>query len=624
MRRLFIAVCTGSLLAFACAHDKAASSPASSSPVPTPPLTPQATGQGGAASTVDVRATAAAIEILKGGGNAVDAAVAAAGVLGVTDPYSCGIGGGGFMLIYLADEKRVVAIDHRETAPRAMSREFFYEGGAPIPMMEVLTSGLSAGVPGMVRGWEVALQRYGTRGLSEVLQPGIRVAERGFEVDQFFVDQTTRNVDRFKLFSSTARVYLPGGKPTPVGGIFTNPDMAKTYRLVAEGGSRAFYQGEIARAIVDTLTNPPMAPDASRKVRLGVMQLADLEDYEARVREPVKTTYRGYTVYGVGAPTSGGLAVSLALNLLEGYEPASMSRVDFLHRYLESSRLAFADRTAYVGDPEYVDVPVDGLLSKAYAIERRKAIDPARAAPREVPAGNPFAFQVDPSPAPRMAATVPAVMGSAALAAAELDTPDRETTHIVTSDKAGNVVSYTCTIEFEGGDGIVVPGYGFLLNNELTDFDVPKSPTAPHANIPEPGKRPRSSISPTLVFKDGAPVLALGSPGGSTIITTVLQTLVNHLDFGMPLLEAVAAPRVSQRNSADGASQAEPEFLASPEAAALKEKGHVFGNAGPVAGMNAIGAVTAIRFNPDGTVTVVAEPKRRGGGSAMVVEGAAK
>jgi gamma-glutamyltranspeptidase/glutathione hydrolase len=169
-----------------------------------------------------------------------------------------------------------------------------------------------------------------------------------------------------------------------------------------------------------------------------------------------------------------------------------------------------------------------------------------------------------------------------------------------------------------------VPGYGFLLNNELTDFDVPSDPKAPHANIPEPGKRPRSSMSPMLVFKEDAPVLALGSPGGSTIITTVLQTLVNHLDFGMPLLEAVAAPRISQRNGADGSSQGEPEFLSSPEAAALKEKGHVFTSAGPFAVMSAIGAVTAVRFNPDGTVTAVAEPKRRGGGSAMVVEGSGR
>lgn len=618
MKRLFFAVCTGVLLAAACAHDKAASPGTSgASPVPAPALTPEVTGRGGAAASVDARATAAAIEILQSGGNAVDAAVAAAGVLGVTDPYSCGIGGGGFMLIYLADEKRVVSVEHREAAPKGLHRGLYYEGTTPIPMPEVLTSGLSAGVPGMPRGWELALERYGTRGLAEVLQPGIRVAERGFEVDAFFLEQTTRNVARFQLFSSTAGLFLPGGKPVPVGATFTNPDLAKTYRLVAQGGSKAFYRGEIAQAIVDTVTRPPMAAHAPRPVRPGVMKLSDLADYEARIREPVKSTYRGYTVYGMSAPSSGGAAVGLALNLLEGFEPASMSRVDFLHRYIESSRLAFADRTAYVADPEFVDVPMAGLLSKEYAAERRKAIDPAKAAARDVPAGNPFAYQQDPSST--RAASLPfSALSPVALAPSVLDVPNRETTHITTSDKAGNIVSYTCTIEFEGGNGMVVPGYGFLLNNELTDFDFPPSPTTPHVNSPEPGKRPRSSMSPTMVFKEGVPVLALGSPGGSTIITTVLQTLVNHLDFGMPLLEAAAAPRVSQRNTPDGKSQAEPEFMASPEAAALTAKGHVFADVGP------IGALTAIRFNADGTVTAVAEPKRRGGGSAMVLERAGK
>ncbi|KFE72164.1 gamma-glutamyltransferase [Hyalangium minutum] len=609
MRRLLPAACAGVLLAVSCVHDKSASS----SPVPAPPSTPQATGRGGAASTIDVRATAAAIEMLKSGGNAVDAAVAAASVIGVTDLYSCAIAGGGFMVIYLADEQRVVTVDHRETAPRALNRSHFYENGAPIPFPELMASGLSTGVPGNVRGWELALERYGTKKLSDVLQPAIRVAEQGFEVDSFFFEQTSRNLDRFKMFSSTAQLLLtPEGKPYPVGSVFKNPDLAKTYRLVAEGGSRAFYRGEIAKAIVETLAHPPVVPGAPKKVRPGVMQLSDLADYEARIREPVKSTYRGYTLYGMGAPTSGSIAVELALNLLEADEPASMSRVDFLQRYIEASRLAFADRSAYVADPEFVDVPVSGLLSKAYAAERRKAMDLTKAATREVPPGNPFAFQEDPSFVPR------AEVGASPSLVSVLDVPNRETTHISTSDKAGNIVSYTCTIESEGGSGIAVPGYGFMLNNEVTDFDVPPNPAAPHANIPEPGKRPRSSMAPTLVFKDGKPLLTLGSPGGSTIITTVLQTLVNHLDLGMPLLEAVGAPRVSQRNVPDGSSQAEPEFIASPEGAALQAKGYVFRDVTPMGGQ--IGATTAIRFNDDGTVTAVAEPRRRGGGSAMVVE----
>lgn len=615
MRRLLITCCTALLLA-GCTHDKAATSPAAlTSPVPAAAPVPEATGRGGAAATVDVRATAAAIEVLRAGGNAVDAAVAAAGVLGVTDPHSCGIGGGGFMLLYLADERRVITVDHRETAPRALRRELYYENGAPIPYPELVHSGLSVGVPGMVRGWEEALSRYGTLGLAQVLQPGIRVAEQGFEVDQTFHDFNARNAQYFQLFTTTTRLYLPeGGKPAPVGSISSNPDLAKTYRLVAQGGSRAFYQGEIAQAIVDAVTRPPVAPGAEGKVRPGVLSLADLEDYHVRIREPVVSTYRGYTLYGMDAPTSGGLTVALALNLLEAHEPSN--RVEHLHRYLEASRLAFADRNAYVADPEYVDVPRAGLLSKAYAAERLKALDPARAPTRGVPPGNPFAFQQDPS------TTRPSAQATASpspVALARLDAPDRETTHITTADKSGNIVSYTCTIEAEGGSGMVVPGYGFLLNNELTDFDLPPSPTAGHPNAPEPGKRPRSSMTPTLVLKDGRPVLALGSPGGSTIITTVLQVLVNTLDLGMPLLEAVAAPRVSQRNLPDGKAQAEPEFIASPEAQTLMEKGHAFTSSAPFP-IKEIGSVTAIRFNEDGTTTAVAEPRRRGGGSASVVE----
>jgi len=429
-------------------------------------------------------------------------------------------------------------------------------------------------------------------------------------VDQTFFEQTSREAERFRRFTSTAATFLRDGKPVPVGGVFANPELAKTYRLVARGGSQAFYKGEIGQAIVRTLANPPVAPGAPA-VRSGVMTMADLADYQARIRAPVVSTYRGYTLYGIDAPSSGGLTVALALNILEGFEPRALPRVEYLHRYLEASRLAFADRTAYVADPEFVDVPEAGLLSKPFAAERRQGIDPNRAAARAVSPGNPFAHQADPSHT-LPAQTVPP-MAMAALPPSVLDVPNRETTHITTSDKAGNIVAYTCTIEFEGGSGIAVPGYGFLLNNELTDFDVPPNPATGHANIPEPGKRPRSSMSPTLVFKDGVPVLALGSPGGSTIITTVLQTLLNHLDLGMPLLDAVAYPRASQRNVPDGTTQAEPELIASPEGAALAQKGHVFT---PVP---QIGALTAIRFNPDGTTTAVAEPRRRGGGSAGVV-----
>ncbi|WP_257457830.1 gamma-glutamyltransferase [Archangium lipolyticum] len=556
-------------------------------PAPSPAPSPTATGRGGAAATVDARATSAAIEVLASGGNAVDAAVAAASVLGVTDPYSCGIGGGGFMVIYLARDERVVTVDHRETAPLALERSRLYENGAPIAFDELVTSGLSVGVPGTLMGWDEALHRFGTRSLADVLQPAIRVAEHGFDVDSTFFEQTRHNAPRFRDFTSSAALFLgPDGRPWPVGSTFKNPDLAKTYRLVAQGGVPVFYRGEIAQAIVSTVTQPPVTPGASRPVRPGVMRLEDLASYEALIRPPVTSTYRGYTFHGMGAPSSGSLTLALTFNLLEAYPPASMSRADFLHRYLEASRLAFADREAFMGDPAFTRVPAAGLVSPGYAARRRPALNASRASTSAAAPGNPLPFEAE----------------------------HKETTHLTTSDAAGNIVSYTCTIESEGGNGMVVPGYGFLLNNEVTDFDLPPTVDAPHPNAPAPGKRPRSSMSPLIVSRDGVPVLALGSPGGATIITTVGQTLLNHLDFGMPIAEALAAPRVSQRNSPDHRSQAEPDFIDSPEADALGALGHAFTNVGH------IGALTAIRFNADGTVTAAAEPLRRGGGSAQVVE----
>lgn len=554
---------------------------------------PTATGNGGAAATVDALATRAAMEILAQGGNAVDAAVAAAAVLGVTEPYSCGIGGGGFMLVYLAKEHRVVSIDHREVAPASFGPTVFNGAdGRPLPFAERVNSGLSVGVPGTVRGWEEALRRYGTLSLARVLQPAIRVAQEGFTVDATFAAQTQANLERFRYFTSTRALFLPGDSVPAIGSTFKNPDLARTYLLLASGGSRAFYTGPIAQAIVNTVNNPPVVPGISVRVRKGNMTLADLEDYQAYIRPPVQSTYRGYTVYGMGLPSSGGPTIALALNLLEGYDLSSLPRERALHLYLEASRLAFADRNAYMGDPEFVDAPLAGLLSKKYAEERRKAIG-ERAAEGAVQAGDPYPFQQDPSSPLRPQAK-------------NISWEGDSTTHLTVADKDGNIVSYTFTIESTGGNGMVVPGYGFLLNNELTDFDV----AVPHPNSPEALKRPRSSMSPTLVFRDGRPVLALGSPGGSTIITTVLQILVNVLDFGLPIDQALAAPRLSQRNAQS--TRVDSGFERTPEARALEALGHRW------APTTEIGAATAIAFNPDGTLTAAAEPTRRGGGSAAV------
>ena len=546
---------------------------------------PVALGRGGAAASVDELATAAAISVLRRGGDAVDAAVAASAVLGVVEPYSCGIGGGGFMVIYRAGTRRLVTIDAREVAPRAFRPDVFLDPatGRAIPFAELVTSGLGVGVPGTVRGWEQALRRYGRMSLRTLLAPAIRIARNGFVVDQTFSEQTAANAARFRDFTSTRALFLtPSGEAPAVGTVLRNPDLARTYELIARRGARAFYAGSVAQAIVDTVKSPPLVPGATRNVRPGVMEVADVTAYRARWRPPTRSTYRGLVLFGMGPPSSGGSTIGEALNILEGFDLRSMERARALHLYLEASRLAFADRGAFLGDPEFVTVPLARLLSKEFAAERRALIG-------------------------ETAASGPVAPGGAARAYAAVDREGMSTTHLTVSDRRGNVVSYTFTIEQTGGSGIVVPGYGFLLNNELTDFET--TPGVP--NSPAGGKRPRSSMSPTIVFSRGRPLVTLGSPGGSTIITTVLQVLVGHLDLGMTLPEAVAAPRISQRNTA--ATSAEPAFLESAEAAALRARGHAFTST------SEIGALTGIRFLGGGRVQAVAEPTRRGGGSAMVV-----
>jgi gamma-glutamyltranspeptidase/glutathione hydrolase len=567
---------------------------------------PTATGTGGAIATVDLDASAAGLQVLRHGGNAVDAAVAAAATLGVTEPYSAGVGGGGFLVAYLARQHRVVTIDGRETAPAAFAEDSFIDPatGEPIPFAERVTSGLGVGVPGTLAAWQLALRRYGTLPLGRALQPAIRVAERGFVVDQTFHDQTVTNAGRFAAFPATAELFLPGGAPPAVGSLLRNPDLARTYRLLARAGTAPLYRGRIAGAIARTAQDPPVDPASTLNVRPGLMTAADLAAYRALERPPTRVGYRGHLVAGMGPPSSGGSTVGEALNILEGWDLGAASRVRALFHYLEASRLAFADRNRWVGDPAAVDVPLAGLLSQGFADQRRCAIG-ERASPSPVPPGDPFPPFGPGCPGAGVAVTGPAEGPS--------------TTHVSVADRWGNVVSYTLTIEQTGGSGMVVPGYGFLLNNELTDFDPePLFEGVPDPNLPAPGKRPRSSMSPTIVLRDGRPVLALGSPGGATIITTVLQLLVERLDLGASLPEAIAAPRVSQRNSDPG--DAEPAFLASPEAAALEALGEQFRPAPATAPLpSEIGAATGIALLGHGVLQAAAEPVRRGGGSALVV-----
>jgi gamma-glutamyltranspeptidase/glutathione hydrolase len=558
----------------------------------------EARGTGGAAASVDALGTQAAIDVLSDGGNAIDAAVAAAGVLGVVEPFSCGIGGGGFMVVRTAAGD-VTTYDGREKSPRAMRPDSFIENGRPLAFDPARFSGLSAGVPGTPLTWSRALNRYGTLSLREALRPGIRAARRGYTVDQTFFDAVDAVKDFFDDVPATAALYLDAdGTPKDVGARIRNPDMARAYRLMARDGvRRGFYRGPVAEAMAAAAQTPPVAPTANHVWRKGLMTTDDLRRYTAPEREPVTTDYRGLVVYGMGPPSSGGPTVAEALNILEGYSPLGASRNEILHRYLEASRYAFADRNAFLADPAFFDVPVEGLNSDSFANERRALIGD-RAVRSPVPAGNPLDDQGD--------------AGAAAANSATISHPRQSTTHLTVADRMGNVVSYTFTIESTGGNGIVVPGYGFLLNNELTDFNFDSTT---HPNRAEGSKRPRSSMAPTIVERGGRPYLALGSPGGSTIIGTVLQTLVNRIDLREPLLRAIALPRAVERNTAT--TQAEQAFIESPEGLDLVAvRGHRFA---PPLAPGEIGAATGIEIRRGGRFVAVAEPERRGGGSAGVV-----
>jgi gamma-glutamyltranspeptidase/glutathione hydrolase len=575
-----------------------------------PGKVPVASGYGGAVVSDTIESTQAGIDVLKKGGTAADAAVAVAATLGVTDPYVAGLGGGGYFVYYDARTRQVHTIDGRETTPRAGSETMFVDPatGQAYAFPTAVTSGLSVGVPGMLATWERALDRWGRFSLRDNLKPAIAVADRGFTVDATFREQTRQNQGRFAQFGATAELFLPGGQLPVVGSTLRNPDLADTYRQISRQGVRAFYGGDIGRDVVATVQEPPVAPGATIDPLPGLMTIGDLKGYRTIDRKPTHVNYRGYDVYGMAPSSSGGITVGESLNILEQFQLSGMDPVQALHHYLEASRLAFADRGRYIGDPAYVNVPQKALLSDRFAKQRACEIDPAAAATGAVPPGDPN--------------------GSGQCTTPGQATPDGNqgdhTNHFVVSDRWGNVVSYTNTIEQLGGSGIVVPGRGFLLNNELTDFNfTPTQGTAADPNLAAPGKRPRSSMSPTIVLRHGKPFLAVGSPGGATIITTVLQILVNRIDLGMTLPQAIAAPRASQRNAAT--TQVEPAFLALPTTAGLQALGHQFAIR-DTSGLDPsikispdIGVASGLEFVGHGKVIAAGEPTRRGGSAAAVV-----
>ncbi|MGP2438148.1 gamma-glutamyltransferase [Streptomyces sp. JW3] len=562
-----------------------------------PVKTPVATGYGGAVASVDADATAVGIEVLRKGGNAVDAAVATAAALGVTEPYSAGVGGGGYFVYYDAKSRTVRTIDGRETAPLTADAGLFTEDGAAIPFADAVSSGLAVGTPGTPATWQTALDKWGSRSLGTVLAPAERLAQHGFTVDETFRSQTAANETRFRYFPDTAELFLPGGELPAVGATFKNPDLARTYRELARKGVGAIYHGDLGEDILATVNKPPVDPDSGWHARPGDLTKRDLAAYRAKLQPPTKTSYRGLDVYSIAPSSSGGTTVGEALNILERTDLSKASKAEYLHRFIEASRIAFADRGRWVGDPAVEDVPTKELLSQRYADSRECLISDDAVLTSPLAPGDPR----DPAAC--------ATGGTAAPTTYE----GENTTHLTTADKWGNVVAYTLTIEQTGGSGITVPGRGFLLNNELTDFSFTAAdPAVPDPNLPGPGKRPRSSIAPTIVLdRHDRPVVAVGSPGGATIITTVLQTLTGFLDRDLPLVDAIAAPRASQRNAAQ--TELEPGLYDSALRAELEGLGHSFK-------VNAeIGAATGVQRLPDGRWLAAAEKERRGGGAAMVV-----
>ncbi|HET6523899.1 gamma-glutamyltransferase [Sphingopyxis sp.] len=474
-----------------------------------------ATAQG-VTSSADPRATEAGREILHQGGTAADAAVAMVAVLTLVEPQSSGIGGGGFMLHHSAKDG-ISTIDGREMAPASAKPDrFLGPDGKPRPYMEVIPGGLSVGVPGNMRLMEMAHKKWGKLEWKALFQPAIKLAEEGFLVTPALNNWLVEFEPMWKDFPDARAIYYVDGKPAPVGTRLKNPAYAAILRDIAARGPDAFYSGANAKAISEAVAKAPR--------NAAVLTAKDLAAYQAKERPAVCTSYRIYKVCGMGPPSSGATTVFGILGMVEGWDMKAMGKDNPMswHLLAEAMQLSYADRAAYLGDGDFFDVPVKGLLDKAYLAERRQLISPYRAAGRYEP-GTP------PGVKPRAAA--PAI-------------PEQGTTHFVTVDAAGNVVSMTSTVESIFGSQLIANGY--FLNNELTDFDLaPTKDGVPTANRVQAGKRPLSSMSPTIVYgPDGKVVLAVGSAGGKRIIMHVTKVLIGVLDWGLDAKSAMELPNL--------------------------------------------------------------------------------
>lgn len=523
-----------------------------------------AVGEVGVVSTSKFEASKIGREILMKGGNAIDAAVAAGFALGVAEPNSSGLGGGGFMVIRSAKTGETIFIDFRERAPKNSAPEMWIVGedGKVIGNQKV-EGGKAAGIPGEVAGLLYALENYGTMSREQVIRPAANLARNGFVVTPTLSGDMKNQFDRLEKYPETAKVFLnEEGLPYEPGDKFVNKDMAKTLDLIIKKGKDGFYKGEVANAIVNTLNKYD-----------GVFTLEDLANYKPIVKKPVVGNYRGYEIISSPSPSSGGAIVVEILNILENFDVAGLevNSPEYLHLFSEAYKLAYSDRAKYMGDSDYVPVPMNGFVSKEYAKEVAKAIDLTKS--KEGIAHDPWKYE------------------------------SQDTTHYSIADKEGNMVSVTKTVNGLFGNSVVADGYGFVLNNEMDDFVT----GAGHPNSIEAGKAPLSSMSPTVVLKDGKPFMVLGSPGGTRIISTVSQVISRVIDHGMGMQEAIDAPRLYD-NTANkiGIETRVPEEVTKK----LEEMGH------PITRTSdwdrGMGSVQGVLYKEDGTLEGGADPRRDG------------
>ncbi len=458
------------------------------------------------------------LNILEQGGNAVDAAVAVGFALAVVLPNAGNIGGGGFMMYYDVDSQDSVALDFREMAPSGAHRDVYLDANGEVIDGKSLFTHYAVGVPGTVAGLEHALQQWGTMPLHQVMQPAIDLAENGFVVSETLAKVLLSSAKNMGQWPATTAIFWRDGAPLKSGDVLVQKDLANSLRHIAKQGSYAFYQGDIARRIAKEMEPYP-----------GAITLKDLASYQAIEREPVTGTYRGYEVVTMPPPSSGGAHLVQMLNMLERWPLGDWGHnsAQSVHHMAESMKLAYADRAEYLGDPDFVDIPLEGLISKAYADELAKKITGTATPAQHIKPGNPLPFESD------------------------------QTTHYSIMDKDGNAVAVTYTLNTNFGTGIVAEGTGILLNNEMDDFSAKPGVANAYglvggeANAVAPGKRPLSSMTPTLLLKDGQPVLVTGSPGGARIITTVLQTVTNLVDYDMNPAESASALRVHHQWTPD-------------------------------------------------------------------------